>query len=45
MKEVLVIILGVALGVLPTLYLLWEFAATITQKIYRKIKYGVSLFD
>ncbi len=45
MKEILIIIFGFLFGVLPTLYLVWEFLATITQKIYRKVKYGISLFD
>lgn len=43
--EILVIAIGVVLGVLPTLYLIWETFATLTQKIYKKIKYGTSMFD
>lgn len=45
MIEILVILFGVTLGGLPTLYLIWEAFATISQKVYRKIKFGTSLFD
>ncbi len=45
MAEILVVLFGVLFGGLPTLYLIWEAVATISQKIYRKAKYGTSLFD
>ena len=45
MIEILVIVFGVVMGGLPTLYLIWSAIATISQKIYRKSKYGISLFD
>ena len=45
MVELLVILFGIILGGLPTLYLIWEAVATISKKIYRKVKYNTSLFD
>jgi hypothetical protein len=45
MAEILVVLFGVIFGGLPTLYLIWEAAATIGQKVYRKVKFGVSMFD
>lgn len=45
MFELIVIIFGVVLGGLPTLYLIVELVATISQKIYRKVKFGISMFD
>ena len=45
MFEVLVIIFGVAMGVIPTIYLIWSAIATIIMKFYRKSKYGMSMFD
>ena len=45
MIEILVIIFGVAMGGIPTIYLIWSAIATILSKIYRKAKYGTSLFD
>lgn len=45
MAEILMILFGILLGGLPTLYLIWEAAITISMKIYRKMKYGTSLFD
>lgn len=45
MAEILVVLFGVAFGGLPTLYLIWEAFATISMKIYRKVKYGTSLYD
>ena len=45
MVEILVIIFGVVMGGLPTLYLIWEAIATISMKVYRKVKYGISMFD
>lgn len=43
--EIIVIILGSVLGVLPTLYLIVETFIVLGQKIYRKIKYNISLYD
>lgn len=45
MLEILVVIFGVVMGGLPTLYLIWEACATISMKVYRKVKYGISMFD
>lgn len=45
MVEILVILFGVLLGGLPTIYVIWEAVATISLKVYRKMKYGTSLFD
>lgn len=45
MVEILVIIFGVVMGGLPTIYLIWSAIATISSKVYRKVKYGISMFD
>lgn len=45
MQEILILLFGGLFGGLPTAYLIWEFVATLSKKIYRKIKYGISLFD
>lgn len=45
MMEILVLLFGLLLGGLPTLYLIYEAVATISMKLYRKAKYGTSLFD
>ena len=45
MVEILVIVFGVVMGGLPTLYLIWSAITTISSKVYRKVKYGTSLFD
>lgn len=45
MGNIFIILFGILLGGLPTLYVIWEAVATISQKVYRKIKYGTSLFD
>ena len=45
MVEILVIVFGVAAGVLPTAYLIFSAIATISMKIVRKAKYGISMFD
>lgn len=45
MAEILVVLFGVIFGGLPTLYLIWEAIATISQKVYRKVKFGISMFD
>ena len=45
MGEILVIICGLILGGFPTLYVIYEAIATIAKKVYRKHKYGISMFD
>lgn len=45
MIEILVIIFGIVMGGVPTLYLIWSAITTISSKIYRKVKYGISMFD
>ena len=45
MIEALVIIFGVVMGGLPTIYLIWSAISTISTKVYRKVKYGISMFD
>lgn len=45
MAEIFIILFGLLLGGLPTLYVIWEAIATISKKIYRKIKFGISLYD
>ena len=45
MAEILIILLGIVTGVLPTLYLIWSAVSTIAMKVYRKTKYGISMFD
>ena len=41
----LVLILDVVAGVASTLYLFVSMFMVLGQKIYRKVKYGKSLFD
>lgn len=41
----LLIIVGGAAGGLSTLYLLVSFLGTLGYKIYRKVKFGASLYD
>ena len=43
--NIIIVIMGVVFGVLPTLYLIVEAVRVLAQKIYRKIKYNISLFD
>ena len=43
--EIIVVIFGIIMGGLPTLYLIVETVATLSQKVYRKIKFGSSMFD
>ncbi len=43
--SIFIIIFGVIFGGLPTLYLIVEAFIVIGQKIYRKIKYNISLYD
>lgn len=45
MVEILVVIFGGVMGGLPTLYLIWSAVSTISSKIYRKAKFGISMFD
>lgn len=45
MVEILVVIFGVVMGGLPTLYLIWSAISTISMKVARKVKYGISMFD
>lgn len=45
MVEILVILFGVIVGGLPTIYVIYQAFATIAMKFYRKAKYGISLFD
>ena len=45
MVEILVVIFGAIMGGLPTLYLIWSAIATISTKVARKVKYGISMFD
>lgn len=41
----LLIIVGGAAGGLSTLYLLVSFLGVLGYKIYRKVKFGASLYD
>lgn len=41
----LLIIVGGAAGGLSSLYLLVSFVGTLGYKIFRKVKYGASLYD
>jgi len=41
----LLVIFGGAVGVLSTLYLFFGMPAMIIYKLYRKIKYNISMFD
>ena len=45
MFELLIILFGVMFGGLPTLYVIVEAVRTIAKKVYRKTKYGISMFD
>ena len=45
MVEILVVIFGAVMGGLPTLYLIWSAITTISTKVYRKAKFGISMFD
>ena len=45
MVEILIILVGIVVGVFPTLYVIYQAIATIVMKFYRKAKYGISLFD
>lgn len=41
----LFIIVGGATGLLSTLYLIISLFVVLGQKIYRKLRYGISLFN
>lgn len=41
----LMIIIGGAAGLLSTLYIVVSIFAVIFYKIYRKMRYGISLYD
>ncbi|MGN0424948.1 MAG: hypothetical protein ACI4FY_06460 [Acetatifactor sp.] len=41
----LLILIGVTAGALSTFYLVVSMIAVIVYKIYRKVKYGLSLYD
>jgi len=45
MAEILIVLFGVIFGGLPTLYVIFEAIRTISQKVYRKMKFGTSIFD
>ncbi len=45
MVEILVVLFGIIVGGLPTIYVIYQAIATIAMKIYRKARYGISLFD
>lgn len=40
----LILIFGGAVGILSTLYIVLSLFGTLGYKIYRKAKYGISLF-
>lgn len=42
---ILIVILGGALGAFSTLYIVVSLFGTIGFKIFRKMKYGMSLYD
>lgn len=41
----IIMIVGGAAGLLSTLYIIISLFATLGYKIYRKIKYGISLYN
>lgn len=41
----LLMILGGAVGVFSTLYIVISLPVTIVQKIYRKVRYGIPLYN
>ena len=43
--SILLIILGSLIGGLPILYLVVSMIAMLVYKVYRKIRYGASLYD
>lgn len=45
MAEILIVIFAILFGGLPTLYLVYEAVVTISKKLYRKVKFGTSMFD
>lgn len=42
---ILILIIGGAAGILSTFYIVISLFATLGYKIYRKIKYGISIFN
>ena len=43
--SIILVVLMALLGGLPTIYLTVSIPVVIGQKIYRKVKYGCSMFD
>ena len=43
--SIILVVLMAVLGGLPTIYLTVSIPVVIGQKIYRKVKYGCSMFD
>lgn len=41
---ILLMIIGGSVGIFSTLYIVISLPATIIQKIYRKVRFGTSLF-
>lgn len=41
---ILLMIIGGSVGIFSTLYILVSLPATIIRKIYRKTRYGISMF-
>lgn len=42
---ILLMIIGGSVGIFSTLYIMVSLPATIIQKIYRKVRFGTSLFN
>lgn len=42
---ILLMIIGGSVGIFSTLYIMISLPATIIQKIYRKVRFGTSLFN
>lgn len=43
--SMLLIVFMVILGGIPTLYILVSLPVILVQKIYRKVKYGISIWN
>lgn len=43
--SLLIMVVGGAAGIISTLYIIASLFGTLGYKIYRKIKYGTSLFN
>lgn len=41
----LIMIIGGAVGIISTLYIIVSLPVTIIQKIYRKVRFGKALYD